>query len=94
MNYETAGEWFKKVEKIASIGFNPLKKSKPEDIHSFVLRLHLNHASGDRGTFRPQFKLDDVNQGTSQRMQSLDAVLAALKARIEQILESANSDPG
>ena len=59
-----------------------------DDVHSFVLRLHLNPAPGGQGIPRPQFKLEHVNQGTSQRMQSLDDVFKELTVRIEQILQN------
>jgi len=61
-----------------------------DDVHSFVLRVHLNPAPGGRGIPRPQFNLEDVNEGTSQRMQNLDEVLQELASRIELILHSAN----
>lgn len=57
-----------------------------DDVHSFVLRLHLNPAPGGRGTPRPKFSLEHVNQGTKQHMQSLDDVLKDLTARINLIL--------
>lgn len=63
-----------------------------DDVHSFVLRLHLNPAPGGRGNPRPQFNLEHVNQGTNRRMQSLDEVLKELAARIELILQ--NSEGG
>lgn len=59
-----------------------------DDVHSFVLRLHLNPAPGGGGKSRPQFNLEHVNQGTNQRLQSLDEVLKELTARIELILHS------
>ena len=59
-----------------------------DDVHSFVLRLHLNPAPGGRGIARPQFNLEYVNQGTRQRMQSLDEVFEELTVRIEQILQN------
>ena len=58
-----------------------------DDVHSFVLRLYLNPAPGGRGTPRPQFSLEHVNQGTSRRMQRLDEVFKELTARIELILK-------
>ena len=61
-----------------------------DDVHSFVLRLNLNLPPGGRGIARPQFNLEHVNQGTSQRMQSLDEVLQELTARIELILHSSD----
>ena len=61
-----------------------------DDVHSFVLRLHLNPPPGGRGIPRPQFNLEHVNQGTSQRMQSLDEVFEALRVRIELILQSSD----
>ena len=61
-----------------------------DDVHSFVLRLHLNPAPGGRGRPRPQFNLEHVNQGTSWRMQSLDEVLQELTARIELILKGSD----
>ena len=61
-----------------------------EDIHSFVLRVYLNPAPDGRGTARPHFNLEYVNQNTNQRMQSLDEVLKELTARIELILHSSN----
>ena len=63
-----------------------------DDVHSFVLRLHLNPAPGGQGNPRPKFKLEHVNQGTSQRMQSLDEVFEVLRARIATILQG--SDDG
>ena len=62
-----------------------------DDVHSFVLRLHLNPAPGGRGRPRPQYNLEHVNQGTNRRMQSLDEVLQELTARIELILQSSDS---
>lgn len=59
-----------------------------DDVHSFVLRLHLNSAPGGRGRSRPQFNLEHVNLGTNQRMQSLEEVLKELTTRIELILQS------
>ena len=61
-----------------------------DDVHSFVLRLHLNPAPGGRGRHRPQFNLEHVNQGTNQRMKSLDEVLQELRARIELILQGSD----
>ena len=63
-----------------------------DDVHSFVLRLHLNPAPGGRGRPRPQFNLEHVNQGTNRRMQNLDEVLQELTARIELILQSSDDD--
>ena len=63
-----------------------------DDVHSFVLRLHLNPAPGGRGRPRPQFNLEHVNQGTNRRMQNLDEVLQELTARIELILQSSDGD--
>ena len=62
-----------------------------DDVHSFVLRLHLNPAPGGRGRPRPQFNLEHVNQGTNRRMKTLDEVLKELTARIELILQSSDS---
>lgn len=59
-----------------------------DDVHSFVLRLHLNPAPGGRGSPRPQFKLEHVNQGTNKRMQSLDEVFKELTVRIEGLLKN------
>jgi hypothetical protein len=58
-----------------------------DDVHSFVLRLHLNPAPGGRGNPRPRFNLEHVNQGTNRRVQSLDEVLKELTDRIELILQ-------
>ena len=62
-----------------------------DEVHSFVLRLHLNPAHGGGGNPRPRFKLEHVNQGTSLRMQSLDEVFEVLRARIELILHGSDS---
>jgi len=62
-----------------------------DDVHSFVLRLHLNPAPGGRGLPRPQFNLEHVNQGTSWRMRSLDEVLEELTTRVELILQNQNA---
>jgi hypothetical protein len=59
-----------------------------EDIHSFVLRVYLNPAPDGRGTARPHFNLEYVNQNINKRMQNLDEVLEELTARIELILHS------
>jgi hypothetical protein len=59
-----------------------------DDVHSFVLRLYLNPAPGGEGIPRPQFNLEHVNQGTNQRMQSLDEVFEELTTRIEQIIRN------
>ena len=58
-----------------------------DEVHSFVLRLHLNPAPGGRGDPRPQFNLEHVNWGTRQRMQSLEEVFTELTDRIESILQ-------
>lgn len=59
-----------------------------DDVHSFVLRLHLNPAPGGKGRPRPQFNLEHVNQGSIRRMQNLDEVLKELTDRIELILHN------
>ena len=59
-----------------------------EDIHSFVLRVYLNPAPDGRGTGRPQFNLEYVNQGVNQRLQNLDDVLKELTDRVELILNN------
>ena len=61
-----------------------------DDVHSFVLRLHLNPAPGGQGIPRPRFSLENVNQGTSQRMQSLDEIIEELTAQIELVLQSSD----
>lgn len=63
-----------------------------DDVHSFVLRVYLNPAPDGRGSARPQFNLEYVNQGTNQRMQCLDEVLKEMTTRIELILD--RSDGG
>ena len=57
-----------------------------EDIHSFVLRVYLNPAPDRRGTARPQFNLEYVNQGISRRLQNMDDVLKELTDHVELIL--------
>ena len=71
---------------------NVYKKSHlvVDDVHSFVLRLHLNPSPGGQGVPRPQFNLEHVNQGTNQRLQSLDEVLKELTTRIELILQGSD----
>jgi hypothetical protein len=71
---------------------NVLKNSHltMEDIHSFVLRVYLNPAPDGRGTARPHFNLEYVNQNINKRMQNLDEVLNELTARIELILHSSD----
>lgn len=59
-----------------------------DDIHSFVLRLHLNTAPGGQGSRRPQFTLEHVNLHTCLRLQSLEEVLKELTGQIELILQS------
>ena len=61
-----------------------------DEIHSFVLRVNRNPAPDGRGAARPQFNLEYVNQGTKQRMQSLDEVLSELTTRIELILHTSD----
>jgi hypothetical protein len=58
-----------------------------DDVHSFVLRLYLNAVPGSRSPPRPQFHLENVNEGSNQRMQSLDEVILELTVQIEKILQ-------
>lgn len=71
---------------------NVLKNSHliMDDVHSFVLRVCLNPAPDGSGSARPQFKLEYVNQGTNQRLRSLDEVIKELTTRIELILHTSD----
>ena len=61
-----------------------------DEVHSFVLRLHLNPSPGGRGEPRPQFSLEHVNQGCSKRMKNLTEVFEVLSGRIDVILQNAD----
>ena len=60
-----------------------------DDVHSFVLRLHLNRAPDGRHSDRPQFSLEHVNSGTNRRMKNLDHVFLELNQQIDLILQTA-----
>lgn len=58
-----------------------------DDVHSFVLRLHLNPAPGGYGVPRPQFTLEHVNLQTKRRLRNLEEVVMELTRQIEPILQ-------
>ena len=68
------------------LGFDPLKNVQAEDVHSFVVRVHMNPAPGGRGTARPQFTLEHVNRDAKIRMNHLSEVLKELSIRVDKVL--------
>jgi hypothetical protein len=69
-----------------SFGFDPLRNVQTDDVHSFVVRVHMNPAPGGRGTARPQFTLEHVNHDAKIRMKNQAEVLKELSIRIDEVL--------
>jgi hypothetical protein len=58
-----------------------------DDVHSFVLRVHLDRPPSGQGEARAQYQLEYVNGCTSQRFRTLDGVLGQIRAQIADIFE-------
>jgi len=63
-----------------------------DDVHSFVLRLHLDPSPGGRGDPRPKFTLEHVNLQTSRHLRNLEEVVKELARQIELILQRAKGE--
>lgn len=58
-----------------------------EEVHAFIVRLHLSIASED-GTCRARFSVEDVGDGRTDQFTSFAPAAAHLDARIREIVSS------
>ena len=65
------------------------KDSRPllDDIHSFVLRVHLDRSQLSKNQYRSRFLLEYVNERTARRFKSLDELLDHLRLQVTQIFD-------
>ncbi len=65
------------------------KDSRPilDDIHSFVLRVHLDRSQLSENQYRSRFLLEYVNERTAWRFNSLDELLDHLGLQVTQIFD-------
>lgn len=56
-----------------------------EEVHAFIVRLHLSIAGGD-GTCRSRFSVEDVGFGGADQFASFASVVAHLETRISEIV--------
>ncbi|NNJ64881.1 MAG: hypothetical protein HKP16_04900 [Xanthomonadales bacterium] len=58
-----------------------------DEVHSFVLRISIDHSRGGTGRPRPQFQLEHVNSQKTCRTKTLEEACAALEIQVQSIFD-------